>query len=178
MNDFPGGAQGHGMSKDKKQLIVLGALGVVLAGVLSSQFGGEDGASAAAGTVESPAVVQAQTTAPSAAPEVAGETADENPALTSDGIGVRKNPFASFWAAEETSAPVQEAPLVPPPSITVNGTLTSGKTPIAILNGQVRRIGEQISGWTLVAIDARSVQLRSPTGSVMTANMPLLPGAR
>lgn len=180
MNQIPGGtrAQARGMSKEKKQLLVLGVLGVVLVGVVVVQFGGggEEGASAASAT---PAVALAKPDAnlPAAGPTDIVPAAD-NEALVAPGIGVRKNPFSEFWKSDEPVAEETAAPVVPPPSITVNGTLTSGKTPIAILDGQVRHIGDVVSGWTLVGIEQRSVRMRSPTGATKSYEMPLLPGGR
>jgi hypothetical protein len=171
------GHSGGGLSKEKKQLFALGGLGVVLVGVLVVQFGGE--AEPDPGAPVAPPVAQAQTAAqPGAVPAIVGAPAEPNDALLGEGIGVRKNPCSSFWQTDEPAAEEPEAPLAPPPAVTVNGTLTSGKTPIAIINGQVHHLGDVISGWTLVAIDARSVRLRSPGGATLTADMPLLPGSR
>ena len=182
MNQVPGGtrSQNKAMSKDKKQLIVLGGLGAVLAAVLVAQFGGGDEeAGGTPGAAATPAVALAQSD-PSAVAAAPTEflPGEENEALSARGIGVRKNPFGEFWASDEPEVEEAVAPVAPPPSMTVNGTLTSGKTPIAIIDGQVRHVGDVISGWTLVGVEQRSVRMRSPTGATKTYEMPLLPGSR
>ena len=181
MNQVPGGtrSQNKAMSKNKMQLIVLGGLGAVLVGVLVIQFGGGEEGGGAPGAVATPAVALAQTS-PSAASTAPTEfvPGEENEALSARGIGVRKNPFGEFWASDEPEVVETVAPVAPPPSMTVNGTLTSGKTPIAIIDGQVRHVGDVISGWTLVGVEQRSVRMRSPTGATKTYEMPLLPGGR
>lgn len=165
-------------SKEKKQLMMLGVLGVVLVVVLSSQFSGAEGedanASAAAAT---PTAAEAAATL-AAAPAGLESSVPDNAVLASaDGdAGIKSNPFESFW---NTAAPVETTTIdeLPPPSVTLNGTLTSGRKPVAVIDGQTRYLGDMISGWRLVGIGSRRVNLESPTKSLVTIEMPLLRAA-
>ena len=165
----------QGASKEKKQLVVLGVLLAVLAVVLGAQFSAaEDGVAEA-----QPALAEAVTGLEGSVDRI-NEGRDlltevpDNQALsdTTQDQGVTKSPFQSFWnTAQPIETTVEE---IPAPSITLNGTITSGRRPVAIIDGQTKFIGDQIAGWRLKDIGSREVKLESPTKAVVTVAMPLL----
>jgi hypothetical protein len=162
----------QGMSKDKKQLVVLGALAAVLVLVLGSQFSGSDDE----GVVDDPTATAmvADTGAPVAVD--GGSSLDlvpDNAALSAAGSGgLERNPFKSFFSeAAPIDTSVQE---IPPPSVILNGTLTSGKTPVAVIDGKTLFEGDLIQGWRVVRIGTREVGLESPNRDRVSISMPLL----
>jgi len=165
-------------SKEKKQLMMLGVLGVVLVIVLSVQFSGAEGEEAQAGTQPEGEVAAAAGGLVAAQPAGLESSIPDNPVLasTSADQGIKSNPFESFW---NTEAPAESTTIdeLPPPSVTLNGTLTSGRKPVAVIDGQTRYLGDMISGWRLVGIGSRRVNLESPTKSLVTIEMPLLRAA-
>ena len=160
-------------SKDKKQLVILGVLSVVLVVVLSSQFSGDDGDAAQAASADSAAAATGAAPVGDLSEIVETDVPDNEVLSRGDGEdGIKRSPFESFW---NSAAPVEKTiEELPPPSITVNGTMTSGRRPIAVIDGQTRYLGDMISGWRLVGIDSRRVSLESPTKSVVHVEMPLL----
>lgn len=166
--------EASGMAKDKKQLLVLGGLSLVLLAVMAMQFG-DDGA-APESAPESMPVAAAATSLPGA-PEAVARPAEpvSNPVLSADptGGGVNDGVLESFWdVATPMEAKVEEAP---PPSITVNATLISpGASPLAVIDGRLHRAGDTIGGWSISEIGVRQVSLRSPSDRAVTVSMPLL----
>ena len=163
----------QGASKQKKQLMVLGLLSVVLALVLGSQFAGGEG------DADVP-VAAAETVSVTPGVEVAGSSSSapvsvpDNRALTSGGSSaeVKRSPFESFWSS---STPIETTVEdIPAPSVTLNGTMTSGKTPVAVIDGKTRFLGDFVQGWRLVSIGSREIGLESPTKAVVSVQMPLL----
>lgn len=178
------GAQ-QGASKQKKQLMVLGFLAVTLGVVLTIQFGGDgDGeamastnAAAGSGASVLSGISQAQAAQPASV--TPGELSPDNAVLVAAGESVRANPFASFWSTDEPEEIVEEAVVVlPPPNVTLSATMTSGRSPVAYVDGQIRRLGDVIGGWTLFDIGPRQIRLRSPDGNETTIAMPLLDAGR
>jgi hypothetical protein len=166
-----------GMTKQKKQLVVLGALCLVLVAVLAVPSGNSEEEipeEPEAGAPENPAAPAAAeapaTTAPAPAPANEALSADE--VEGSDDEGLMRSPFESFWAMTK---PVEtKVDDLPPPAVTLNGTLTSGRTPAAVIDGQTRFVGDVIQGWTLEAIGSREVTFISPGKNRATIRMPLL----
>ena len=165
-------------SKEKKQLMVLGVLGIVLVVVLSAQFSGAEGEDAqAAGPADASAGAPSEPAAET--PASLTSSVPDNAVLASAAAdpGIKSSPFESFWntgVPAETATPIEE---LPPPSVTLNGTLTSARRPVAVVDGQTRYIGDMISGWRLVNIGSRRINLESPTKSLVTIEMPLLRSA-
>lgn len=161
-------------SKNKNQLIMLGGLVAVLAVVLSSQFSGEEETASAATPALDTAVGGIQDSA-SRITEAQGLVAvPDNAALGSaaSDTGVKKSPFESFWSVD---APIETTiEEIPAPSITLNGTMTSGRNPVAVIDGKTRYVNDIVQGWRLVSIGSREVGLESPTKSVISVAMPLL----
>lgn len=168
-----------GMPKEKKQLLVLGALSLALLGVVSMQFGGDDetvvGGSEAAALDATPvasAATVAQGSAPAPAPAM---PLAENPVLAAQSQApVNDGVFESFWSvASPMEAKVEE---VPPPAVTLNATIVAAQDgqSLAVIDGSLRRAGDQIGGWTLHTIGVREISLRSPGDRMVTVNMPVL----
>jgi hypothetical protein len=176
--------------KQKKQALALGGLVAVLAIVLFVQFGGDSPeGEVAAQALEQPATdasgapvaaPDAGAAAPvAAAPSASGEAPADNPVLIKpvEG-GLVRSPFTNFWNATARAGTAKQAqPEMAAPNVTLTATMPSAVRPLAIVDGQLRYVGDVIGGWTLVDIQARSISLRSPTKSVMTVEMPLLSGA-
>jgi hypothetical protein len=172
----------RGASKQKKQLAVLGVLGLVLVAVVVTQVSDPGGDSAA----DTP-VAEALTGAEGApVADASGSSSSplsvpDNEALSAagDGESVKRNPFQSFWNSDASiEATVQE---IPAPSVTLNGTMISDKNDknkdgksVAIIDGQIRLLGDLIQGWKLVSIGSREIGLESPTKAVVSVQMPLL----
>jgi len=169
-----------GASKQKKQLLVLGLLSLVLLAVVGSQFSGDDDGSGGsaeptAAALENPVVADAagaqgaSVTSPLSVPD--------NVALSAPGadVTVERNPFESFW---NSSAPIETTVQeIPAPSVTLNGTMVSsveGGKSVAVIDGKTRLLGDLIQGWRLVSIGSREIGLESPTKSVVSVQMPLL----
>ena len=175
--------------KQKKQLLALGSLVAVLAIVLFVQFGGNSPeGEPVAQAAEQPAVVASgapmagadpASAAPASSSPISMEAPGDNPVLIKpvDG-GLVRSPFTNFWnASARTGGAPKAQPEMAAPTVTLNATMPSAVRPIAIIDGQLHYVGDVIGGWTLTDVQARSISLRSPTKSVMTVEMPLLPGA-
>jgi len=176
------GQDGKGEGKPNKQLIILGGLVAMLGVVLISQFSGDDekaSASTAPIEVDEAAVADARA-------EVA---ADGNRNIVGNAVlsqasgadALNDGVFKSFWNV--ATPVVVEVKQTPPPSITIDGTLTpadgedSGAR-LAVIDGRIRREGELIGGWALASIQRRAVTLRSSSNQLITVSMPILgPGS-
>lgn len=174
--------------KQRRQLIVLGMLVMVLGVVLSGQLGDDapavavpSGGIARAATDESSETVdEAVETVPveanpvlsrpladAGADEVTEEGADDTDELGSD-------PFSAFWS---TTAEVQDTEVqLQPPVITLSATLESDRLPVAVIDGRMAFLGDDIQGWTLDEIRERAVVLRAPSNDIYTVEMPVLYG--
>ncbi len=165
----------QGASKEKKQLVVLGVLVAVLAVVMGAQFSSaEDGvASAQPALAEAVTGLEGSVERINEGKDMLSEVPDNQALSNASGDqGVKKSPFQSFWSSDQPIETTVEE--IPAPSVTLNGTITSGRKPVAIIDGQTRFIGDQISGWRLKDIGSREVKLESPTKAVVTVAMPLL----
>jgi hypothetical protein len=162
-----------GLSKEKKQLLILGALSLVLVGVMASSFG-DDGTEAVVES-ESGEPVAAASTAPADATPVAipAAPASSNAVLSEmAGSGVNDGVFESFWSvAAPMEARVEE---LPPPPITLNATIVGDTGRMAVIDGSLRQNGDIIGGWSIEGIRMREVTLRSPGDRLVTVAMPLL----
>ena len=172
------GADAKGAArKQKRQIMVLSGLAVVLVAVLFIQFSGSDP------EYEAAALADVDLEQPDAAPADAGQPAEDvpvakdNPVLLKDDEdeGLLRNAFTNFWdgAASADNKPVVE---VTPPSVTLTGTLPGGKRQIAIIDGQLHFLGDMIDGWKLTGINSREIVLTGPTDTTVTVGMPVIFG--
>jgi len=164
-------------AKQKKQLVVLGALGLVLALVLVVQFGGEDGEAEIVAMAAPEEAFNADSGEESMDEEIvdAGPV-DENSVLSQapDLEGMAGNPFKNFWNTPAEAAP-ELAQEILPPTVVLNGTLTAdAETPMALIDGSLRFLGDDVGGWELAEVRSRSVILRAPTQEWVVVEMPLL----
>ncbi|RKY21864.1 MAG: hypothetical protein DRQ55_02755 [Planctomycetota bacterium] len=173
---MPKNARPAGLSKEKKQLLILGALALVLVGVVASQPGDDSGSTPAPSTDTEP--VAAAATAPAeAGPAPAGARSgpvEANSVLSAQAAadGVNDGVFESFWSvAAPMEAQVEE---LPPPPITINATMMAETGAMAVIDGVLRRGGDMIAGWSIDSIQMRQVTLRSPGDRLVTVTMPLL----
>lgn len=159
-------------SKQKKQFVVLGGLSVVLVGVMVVQFRGGDGEYEVAALSED-AVASAQEPEASVAATPATPAAKDNAVLSElpPDEDLPRNPFTSFWARDTNQA--DTAPIIAPPAIVLGMTIPGGNRPVAVIDGQLHLVGDVVQGWTLEAVHARSVVLRSPTQEQIVVEMPL-----
>lgn len=173
-----------GLTKEKKQLVLLGVLSAALLAVLAVPFGAaepepEPEPPPAAEAEPDPAgQPQPETAAadPAPAPAPAPAATPRDPVRASaepaEEEGLVRSPFESIWALTK---PVEtKIDDLPAPVVTLNGTLTSGRTPAAVIDGQTRFIGDMIQGWVLESIGSREVTLRSPGKNRVTIRMPIL----
>lgn len=176
--------------KQKKQVLMLGGLVVVLGAVVAIQFGGSEPTYEVAALAQEPA---AETAAPAAAD--AGPTAAASPAVPSPPSNVADNPvlsqpvesgslprspFSNFWNVASTGSASNNGPLpeIAPPSVTLNATMPSEVRALAVIDGEMHFLGDSIQGWELTEVQARRIVLRSPSQAQITIEMPLLLGAR
>ncbi|MHC5209511.1 MAG: hypothetical protein ACYTG2_02190 [Planctomycetota bacterium] len=162
-----------GPSKQKVQLTVLGGLSLLLVVVVVMQTGGSeteyevaalaaDAMIAPEAEVESDVVVAEEET-----------RALDNPVLSQpppEG-GLTRNPFENFWNRDETGPEAVQR--LPPPQIALGMTLPGTMRPLAVIDGQMRFVGEIIQGWTLAEIRPRAVVLQSPAEERLVVEMPL-----
>jgi len=180
----------EGSGKQQKQLLVLGGLVAVLGVVVAVQFGGSDPAAGAAAlsAPEPGAPVAAAAAAPAApvavaAPEPATPAVADNPVLSQpvEDTGLTKSPFANFWNVAKGADPAIAGAAVPelaPPSVTLSATMPSATRALAVIDGEMRFVGDLIEGWELAEIQPRRIVLRSPGKATFEVEMPLLSGAR
>ena len=167
-------SSGSQNSKSKRQAFLLGGLLVVLVIVLVVQFSEAEDAMAST----APSFVTAkQGLEQSLMPVDDAESmvaVPVNEALSAESAenSVMNSPFENFWNVDEPGvAPTDDIPV---PSVMLNGTLTSGRKPVAVIDGQTRFINDMVQGWRLVSIGSREVVLESVDQRVMTVEMPLL----
>ncbi len=63
-------------------------------------------------------------------------------------------------AASQTNASHEASTKAPPPEFALNGLVEGGGEPFAIINGQIVRLGESISGATLLEVKHDSARLK------------------
>ncbi len=165
--------------RQRKQQLLLGGLVLLLAGVLSQQMGGDDDA-----PLEVAALADTATAAAASEPEslaALGEAVPsivvrDNPVLSkplpAGEEELTRSPFTSFWVTTNASTGVVMD--LQAPAVQLNLTLPSEVRPVAIIDGRVCLLGDDIHGWELTEVRARAVVLRSPTNSLTVVEMPLL----
>lgn len=166
-----------GASSQKRQLTILAALAVVLVAVVALQFGQDSAPVALASTADDGAVGAV------VAPQAAGASAAANPVELSNnlalsgssvsGDGPNPGAFESFWSfSEPVDAGVEE---LPPPTILLSATLIGreGELDVAVIDGNLRYVGDMLQGWSIDSITSRAVTLRSSSNRVVTVAMPL-----
>jgi len=163
----------QGWSKQKQQFVALGALTLLLAVVIGLQFReSETEYQVAALSEDAVAVTDAPAVEESAAP--AEPEAQDNPVLSQAPAEpeLGGNPFSSFWNREtkEDAAPTT----FPAPSVVLGITIPGGDRPVAVIDGELRFVGDVVQGWKLEEVHARSVVLRSPAQEQLVVEMPLL----
>jgi hypothetical protein len=189
--------------KQKKQLMILGGLVVVLGIVMAIQFGGShpDADAAALSQPNDPASVAQQLASdpaaaaaaagmpPPAAPAPSAPSAPtgpvtDNPVLSSpvEGEGLLRSPFAGFWngavPAGGSGAVSGLASDIAPPSFVLNATMPSAQNPLAVIDGEVHGVGDIIQGWQLTEVQARRILLTSPSRAMVSLDMPLMSASR
>lgn len=161
--------------RQKKQLVILGVLFVLLVGVVALQFG-QDAAAATERTGDDNLPVA------SAKDSNDDETAkpldlSANLALSEQGArgkALNGAAFESFWNLDNPFESTLEG--APPSNIRLSATLVGrkGVPDIAIINGSLSHVGDTIDGWSVLSISSREVLLRSAAQSVVSVAMPLL----
>jgi len=170
-------AKTQGWSKQKKQFVALGALTLLLAVVIGMQFReSETEYQVAALSEDAVAVTDAPAVEESAAP--AEPEAQDNPVLSQAPAEpvLASNPFTSFWnreSSDRTAAPST----FPAPSVVLGITIPGGDRPVAVIDGELRLVGDVVQGWRLEEVHARSVVLRSPAQEQLVVEMPLFQGS-
>ena len=189
--------------KQKKQLMILGGLVVVLGIVMAIQFGGShpDADAAALAPPSDPASIAQQLASdPAAAAAAAGMPAptapaqsaaagpsgavSDNPVLSSpvEGEGLLRSPFAGFWNVAMPSGMSSSASGggadIAPPSFVLNATMPSASQGLAVIDGEMHYVGDFIQGWQLTEVQARRILLTSPSRAIVTVDMPLMSGAK
>ncbi len=173
--------------KQKKQLLMLGGLVVVLGAVVAVQFGGSEPGLEVAALAQEPAPdVAAAPAAPDAAPAAAASSpapatsVADNPVLSQPvpGDSLPRSPFSNFWNVASTGTTSGPLPEIAPPSVTLNATLPSETRALAVVDGELFFVGDTIQGWELADVQERRIVLRSPSQAMVTIEMPLLSGVR
>jgi len=164
--------KGKGWTKQKKQLVALGALTLGLVVVLVVQFhGGETEYQVAALSQEAADAATEPQAAETAAPAAAEP--HDNPVLSQAPAekDLDRNPFKSFWSRDTTEG--QANTLIPPPSVVLGITIPGGDRPVAVIDGQLHFLGDTVQGWKLEEVRPRAVVLRSPSQEQLVVEMPL-----
>ena len=162
----------QGWSKQKKQFVALGALTLMLVVVVVFQFRDKETdyqvAALAEDAVAAPVEAQAE-----AAPAEPAPVAQDNAVLSQAPAEpeLARNPFTSFWQREATDGNVASS--YPRPTVALGITIPGGERPVAVIDGELRFVGDLVQGWTLESVQARSVVLRSPAQEQLVVEMPL-----
>ena len=162
----------QGWSKQKKQFVALGALTLMLVVVVVFQFRDKETdyqvAALAEDAVAAPVEAQAE-----AAPAEPAPAAQDNAVLSQAPAEpeLARNPFTSFWQREATDSNVASS--YPRPTVALGITIPGGERPVAVIDGELRFVGDLVQGWTLESVQARSVVLRSPAQEQLVVEMPL-----
>ncbi|MHC4844832.1 MAG: hypothetical protein ACYTCU_01585 [Planctomycetota bacterium] len=163
-------------AKQKKQLIMLSGLAVLLVAVLFIQFSGSEPEYEAAALAEVDLEDVDSESKDGTEAVVESSMAKENPVLlqSEDEDGLLRNAFSNFWDNQSAD----EGPVVEltPPSIKLSGTMPGDGRAIAIIDGRIRFVGDMIDGWELSEILTRAVVLKGPTDTTITIDMPVIFG--
>lgn len=162
----------NGWSRQKQQFVSLGVLSVVLVAVMVLQFrDGETDFQVAALSQE--AVLAGVEPPTDEAAAAAPAVVQGNPVLSQAPaeLELTHNPFTSFWS-RGTSDGSSEA-ISPRPSVVLGMTIPGGDRPVAVIDGELRFVGDLVQGWTLEAVHARAIVLRSPSQEQFVVEMPL-----
>jgi hypothetical protein len=88
--------------------------------------------------------------------------------------------FGQMWQPDKPNfvqavVPNGEPKPVPLPDLQLTGTMVSGGRRVAIINGHVLRVGDEIAGWQIKAVEPRAVVLRrQETETRLTLKEPAL----
>lgn len=169
---------------EKGKLIALGGLSLVLVGVLYVQFGGSDDAGSVeltdtASVAADENVAHAASAPPSSDPiadaKVAVVEINERLSEPAEEESIEGNPFSNFWAEPTEAAPVEQVEELQAPTVTLNGTLVGmGDQPVALIDGQLRFVGDSIGGWRITEVASRSITLQAPTEESIEVSMPVI----
>lgn len=164
--------------RQKKQLVILAALFVVLVGVVALQFG-QGAATATHRTGDDNLPVASAKDSNDAIDIATAKPLDlsGNLALSeqdADGNALNDAAFESFWNLNSPIESMLEG--APPSNIRLSATLVGrkGVPDVAIINGSLTYVGDMIEGWSVESISSREVVLRSASQSVVNLGMPLL----
>jgi hypothetical protein len=155
-------------ARSRIQLVVLVLLTVVLIVVLAVQqqsSGAHWEVAALAHTASRPGS-EGPGSEPSSSIEVVDNAVLSAPAGADE---LERNPFEGFWNRGGDGHGEPE-----PPRIEVDLTLPGGERPVAIVDGRLRTVGDEIQGWRLVEVRPRAIVLESPAGTRLVAEMPRL----
>jgi hypothetical protein len=138
------------MTRSTVQLIILAGLGVILI-VVSARVAGVRRGSPGAAEVVAVAIPPA--------PFVEPAREDPPPSLepSPERIAQREHASGQGWGRDPFI--VQTPVVVERPTFTLSGILWDPQKPIAIINGSLVRIGEELSGYRVVAISHDRVSL-------------------
>ena len=165
-------------SGQKKQLVMLAGLAVVLVAVVALQFGEGSAPVAQALTADDGS---SETVAASKPASTSGQAAQplelsRNLALgaSNDGTStLNSSAFDSFFSlSEPVETGVEE---LPPPTILLSATLIGreGELDVAVIDGSLHYVGDMLQGWRIDSISSRAVSLRSSSNRVVNVAMPL-----
>lgn len=138
-----------------------------------------------------PTPAQAGAALPSVDPPALGilwlsDLAQADPSQESTGSGPVRSPFWFDTDNTVNNRVIEQstAPTPPPinrlviPSFQLSTIVTSGRTPMAVIDGKPRKIGDEIrGGWTLLHIDgtARTVTIAHLSGREVTVGLKIAP---
>lgn len=174
--DSAKGANQEAASTQKKQVIMLSGLAVLLIAVLFMQFSGSKPEFEAAALMDIDLEGLENDIEDGEADFSEPTVAKENPVLlqTSEDDALLRNAFSNFWDnASADDGPVVE---LTPPSAKLSGTMPGAQRGIAIIDGRISFVGDMVDGWEISEILSRQVVLRGPTGVTAVIDMPVIFG--
>ena len=178
----PNQAVARTKKKQAVQLVIMLGLLAVLVFVWVPLMGDDETAAASTASLAPAAGAASANDTSAAAPAGAGSVealAKENDVLSGapNPDGLIRSPFANFWknATGTPEVPVEE---IKPPTVKLTATAPGGPMPIAVLDGQLRYVGDAVQGWELSSISERRIELRSPNNTSISVEMPLLQASK
>lgn len=162
-----------GSSKQKGQLIVLGVLSLLLVAVLGMQFTGDETEYEVAALASNAMVAPVDTETSEAVEVQQAPRARDNPVLSQSppAEGPTRNPFENFWSQESEGSPGVQR--LPPPQVSLGMTMPGNTRPLAIIDGRLHFVGQDVQGWKLAEIRPRAVVLQSPAEERLVIEMPV-----